>query len=469
MKKEYGLRRRWLLNTVGVICALGLVCVFVVTMVFSAYYYSSMASDLEYRAQTTAAFFDDYLNQNYVEYYKACVDYVKEFEHKNTIELQFIDAQGRIVASSYGTWPGESPTTSEIQQAITTRKMQTYDDREPTTGERIIAVSCPVLYSNGDVIGVLRYVTSTRLLDMQILKIGGFALIILVIIMAIVLFSSNYYIRTILLPLNAIIKKAKRITSGSYGMQIQTKYDDEIGELAQTINEMSAQISQNEKIQREFISSLSHELRTPLTAIAGWSETILADDTLDPETERGMKIISRETKRLTEMVVELLDFTRMQDGRMTLNMQESDIRAEFEDTVYMYSNRLTQDDIVLEYFDNDDDIPEIMCDPERMRQVFLNILDNAAKHGGNGKRIEASMTLEGEYVVVRIRDFGPGIPEDELPLVKKKFYKGSSRARGTGIGLAVCDEIVEMHHGILTLENAQGGGTLVTVSLPVSQ
>lgn len=469
MKKEYGLRRRWLLNTVGVICALGLVCVFVVTMVFSAYYYSSMASDLEYRAQTTAAFFDDYLNQNYVEYYKACVDYVKEFEHKNTIELQFIDAQGRIVASSYGTWPGESPTTSEIQQAITTRKMQTYDDREPTTGERIIAVSCPVLYSNGDVIGVLRYVTSTRLLDMQILKIGGFALIILVIIMTIVLFSSNYYIRTILLPLNAIIKKAKRITSGSYGMQIQTKYDDEIGELAQTINEMSAQISQNEKIQREFISSLSHELRTPLTAIAGWSETILADDTLDPETERGMKIISRETKRLTEMVVELLDFTRMQDGRMTLNMQESDIRAEFEDTVYMYSNRLTQDDIVLEYFDNDDDIPEIMCDPERMRQVFLNILDNAAKHGGNGKRIEASMTLEGEYVVVRIRDFGPGIPEDELPLVKKKFYKGSSRARGTGIGLAVCDEIVEMHHGILTLENAQGGGTLVTVSLPVSQ
>ena len=135
----------------------------------------------------------------------------------------------------------------------------------------------------------------------------------------------------------------------------------------------------------------------------------------------------------------------------------------------MYSNRLTQEDITLEYFDNDDDIPEIMCDPERMRQVFLNILDNAAKHGGAGQRIETSMTLEGEYVVVRIRDFGPGIPEDELPLVKKKFYKGSSKARGTGIGLAVCDEIVEMHRGMLTLENAEGGGTLVTVSLPISQ
>ena len=468
MKKVGGLRRRWLTNTVGVLCALGLVCVFVVTMVFSAYYYSSMTSDLKYRAMTTAAFFEEYLNQNYSEYYQACVDYVNGFENKNTIELQFIDSKGRIVASSYGTWPGESPTTSDIQDAILNKKIKTFDDRDPVTGERIIAVSCPVVYGNGEVIGVMRYVTSTRLLDRQIITIGSLALGALIIIIAIVLFSSNYYIHSILLPLNAIINKAKRITAGSYGIQIQTKYDDEIGELAQTINEMSAQISQNEKSQREFISSLSHELRTPLTAIAGWSETILAGEELDPETERGMKIISRETKRLTEMVVELLDFTRIQDGRFTLNMQQVDIRSEFEDTVYMYSNRLTQDGIMLEYLDNDEDIPEITCDPERLRQVFLNILDNAAKHGGTGKRIDASMTMDGEYVVVKIRDYGPGIPEDEIPLVKKKFYKGSSKARGTGIGLAVCDEIVELHRGTLTLENAEGGGTLVTVCLPIS-
>ena len=467
MKKIGGLRRRWLINTVGVISVLGLVCVFVVTMVFSAYYYSGLTSDLKYRAMTTSAFFEEYLNQNYNEYYQACVDYVKGFENKNTIELQFINANGQIVASSYGSWPGESPTTSEIKEAIESHSMQVYDDRDPITRERIIAVSNPIIFSNGEVIGVMRYVTATRLLDMQILRICGLSLGALLLILAIVIFNSNYYIRTILLPLNAIIKKANRISSGSYGMQIQTKLDDEIGELAQTINEMSAQISQNEKIQREFISSLSHELRTPLTAIAGWSETLLAGDTLDPETERGMRIISRETKRLTEMVVELLDFTRIQDGRFTLNIQEVDIRGEFEDTVYMYSSRLTQDGITLEYLDNDEDIPEISCDPERMRQVFLNILDNAAKHGGSGERIDASMTVEDEYVVVRIRDYGPGIPEDELPLVKRKFYKGSSRARGTGIGLAVCDEIVEMHRGTLTLENAEGGGTVVTVRLPI--
>ncbi|MBE6934311.1 MAG: HAMP domain-containing histidine kinase [Ruminococcaceae bacterium] len=468
MKRVGGLRRRWLINTVGVICALGLVCVIVVTMVFSAYYHNGMTSDLRYRATTTSAFFEEYLTSDYKEYYQACLDYVKGFEHKNTIELQFIDANGTIVVSSYGNWPGESPTTPDIQRAIENVSIESFEGRDPNTNERIIAVSSPVVFNDEQVIGVMRYVTSTQLLDRQILTIGLSAMCALLIIMAIVLFSSNYYIRTILSPLNAIIKKAKRITSGSYGMQIQTKFDDEIGELAQTINEMSAQISQNERIQREFISSLSHELRTPLTAIAGWSETLLAGDTLDPEAERGMKIISRETKRLTEMVVELLDFTRIQDGRFTLNIQQADIRSEFEDTVYMYSSRLTQDGIQLDYLDNDDDIPEISCDPERLRQVFLNILDNAAKHGGAGERIEASIHLEKDNVVIRIRDYGPGIPEDEIPLVKKKFYKGSSRARGTGIGLAVCDEIVELHRGTLTLENAEGGGTLVTISLPVT-
>jgi signal transduction histidine kinase len=214
---------------------------------------------------------------------------------------------------------------------------------------------------------------------------------------------------------------------------------------------------------------LSHELRTPLTAITGWSETLLDSDSLDQETRRGMKIILREARRLTEMVVDLLDFTRMQDGRMTLNIELTEIRGEFEDTVYMYGSRLSQDGIRLNYLDNDDEIPEISCDPKRLRQVFLNILDNAAKHGGEGKRIDASIHQEGESVVVRIRDYGPGIPEDEIPLVKHKFYKGSSKARGSGIGLAVCEEIVQMHDGTLTLENAEGGGTLVTVTLPITQ
>ncbi len=462
-----GLRRRWLLNTASVVCALGLVFVLAVTACFSAYYYGKMETDMKNRARTTTDFFSDYIDQDYVEYYQSCITYAQTFEGKNTIELQFINASGDLVASSYGQWAGKSPDTPEIREAVEIRGIVSYVGRDPNTAERIMAVSSPLIYSSGEVIGVLRYVTSTRLVDGQIFLVAITSGVILLLVLLAVLVSSNFYLRSIMNPVAEITEKAKRIANGSYGVQIKTAHRDEIGDLADTINEMSSKIAQNEKMQAEFISQLSHELRTPLTVINGWSETLLADENMDADTRQGMKIISSEAKRLTEMVMELLDFTRMQDGRVTLAVEMADIRSEFEDLIYMYGSRFAQDGIQLIYRDNDEDIPEIPCDPKRLRQVFLNILDNAAKHGGEGKRIDAEIHTDGETVFVMIRDYGPGIPEDEIPLVKKKFYKGSSKARGTGIGLAVCDEIVEMHGGSLTLENAIGGGTLVTVGLPI--
>ena len=469
MEKVSGLRKRWLINIVFVIIALGMVCVMTITAVFAASFYSNMRSDLRFRGETTTDFFAEYLNQNYNDFYQSCMTYAQTFDDGNDLELQFINKQGMIVASSFGDWAGPPPETSDISDAVNTRGPSAFVGIDPATGERIMAVSCPMIYSNGEVIGVLRYVTSTRLVDRQIVLVGLICLMVLGLVVGVVVISGNFFIRSVLNPVAEITDKAKRISGGSYGAQIKTHYADEIGELAQTINEMSNKISQNEKLQAEFISQLSHELRTPLTAINGWSETLLADEQMDPDTRQGMKIISREAKRLTEMVMELLDFTRMQDGRMTLNVEQTDIRAEFEDTVFMYGSRLAQEGITLTYEDTESDIPEISCDPQRMRQVFLNIFDNAAKHGGAGKTIEADMNYADGFVYIRIRDFGPGIPEDEIPLVKRKFYKGSSSARGTGIGLAVCDEIVQMHGGELILENAPGGGTLVTVKLPENQ
>ena len=465
--KVTGLRRRWLINTLCVVLPLAIVCVFAVTASFAAYYYSGMESDLRYRARTTTDFFAENMNVDYNAYYKSCVKYAQTYEDRNSIELQFINAQGQLVASSYGPWAGDAPRTNEIREAMDTRTQRAYVGRDDNTGEHIMAVSSPMVYSNGEVIGVLRFVTGTRVMHMQIAFIAMIALAFFTAFVLIIVLLTNYYIHTVLVPVADITEKAQRIATGSYGIQITAKYNDEIGVLADTINEMSNKISQNEKVQTDFISSLSHELRTPLTAITGWTETLMAGDDLDQQTRRGMDIILRESKRLTEMVLGLLEFSRIEGDRMTLNIEMADIRAEFEDTVFMYGSRLRQEGIRLNYIDTDDDIPEIPCDPKRMRQVFLNILDNAAKHGGEGKTIDAAIRCTDIAVIITIRDYGPGIPEDELPLVKKKFYKGSSKARGTGIGLAVCDEIVTMHDGSLDLSNAEGGGTRVRICLPL--
>ena len=468
-KRLSGIERRWFVNNVGVIMLLVLACVLGVVLSMAAYYDTNLRSGLENRAKTTTDFFSNYIGQSYNEYYQSCIKFAKTFEDKDRLELQFISPGGKIVASSYGKFAGRSPSTPEIQQAIDSQQTRHYKGRNPLTGERILAVSSPMIYTNGEVIGVLRYVTSLRNADLQVLMIALIAVTVGLLFIGSIFFLSSFFIRSILVPVSQINATAKRIAAGSYGVQIPGQYDDEIGELVSTINDMSVKIGQAEKTQTEFISSVSHELRTPLTAISGWGETLLTSENLDAETRRGVVIIAREAKRLTGMVEELLEFTRMQDGRFTLHVETADILAEFEDTVFMYGNRLKQEGICLHCDGCEEDIPEIPCDVARMRQVFLNILDNAAKHGGEGRRIDASIAHEDRFVVIRIRDYGPGIPEEELPRVKLKFYKGSSKARGSGIGLAVCEEIVTMHGGTLTLENAEGGGTLVTICIPTGE
>ncbi len=467
--KIKGLRRRWFVNTFGVIATLGLACVLIVSALFAWFSYSGMEKQMRSIAKETDSYIATQNAESAESLFEICIEYTASFGEKEGIALQFLDANGNVATSSHVALAEQSLLTADVAEAMEKKKSSLYIGADSDSERRILALSSPALFGDDQLVGIFRYVLPTTAMDLQIGYIAIISLLTLVLVATVVLITSNYHIRSILVPLGEIIEKAKKITSGSYGIQIETKFDDEIGELADTINEMSIQINQNEKMQSEFISSLSHELRTPLTAITGWSETLLSSNDLTGDTRRGMKIIHREAGRLTEMVLELLDFTRIQDGRMTLNMELVDIRSEFEDVIYMYGSRLAQDGIQVKYLDSDVQMPEISCDPMRLRQVFLNILDNAAKHGSEGKQIETAINYTDNTVIVTIRDHGPGIPEDELPLVKKKFYKGSSKARGSGIGLAVCDEIVEMHGGSLTLENAADGGTLVTVELPVTQ
>ena len=469
-KRLSGIERRWFVNNVGVIMLLVLACVLGVVLSMAAYYDTNLRSGLENRAKTTTDFFSNYIGQSYNEYYQSCIQFAETFEDKDKLELQFISASGKLVASSYGEFAGKSPETPDIQEAITTGKLARFQGKDPDTHERILAVSSPMVYSNGEVIGVLRYVTGLKNVDRQILMIGLIALTAGLIFIASMFFISSFFIRSIIEPVTEITATAKRIAAGSYGVQIPKHYDDEIGELADTINDMSVKIGQSEKTQSEFISSVSHELRTPLTAINGWAETLQSGELQDPaDVKKGMDIIVSEARRLTNMVEELLEFSRISEGRFTLSVEKLDLRAEVEDAVYTYKEFFRKEDIELTYEECQQEYVPITGDPERLRQVFCNLLDNAAKHGGSGKRIDVSLTTEGDKAVLRMRDYGPGIPEEELPFIKQKFYKGSSKARGSGIGLAVCEEIITRHEGTLDIANAPGGGCLVTIRLPLEE
>lgn len=276
-----------------------------------------------------------------------------------------------------------------------------------------------------------------------------------------------WFRRRVSRPVEQITEVTRTIAGGRYGTELPVQRDDELGRLATAINELSQEISRSEKMQSEFISSISHELRTPLTAITGWSETLMFDTAIQGDSRRGIAIISKEAARLTSLVEELLEFTRIQDGRFNLSMELLDIESELEDTIFTYQELLRQDGMQLIYNPPEEEIPLVPGDPERLKQVFLNILDNAAKYACDGKTIEVSVFSDSEAATIQFRDHGTGIPENELPHVKEKFFKGEKhKARGSGIGLAVCDEIITRSGGTLTIANAPGGGTLVSVRLP---
>ena len=462
-----GLRKRWLFNTILPVSLVLVALVVVFAGGITNYYYATMQKGLESRAQAMADSFNEYFMDNgYRSYYQKATQTVESFEDKGRIELQFLNSSGRIEVSTSGLTAGSSPGTEDINHARD-NQMWPFQGEDPETGEKIMAVSHPLI-SDGRVVGVLRLVTSLREVNFHVMMAVLIVMLIALACMALVIVSNLIFINSVVEPVAVVTEAAKRISAGSYGFQIQKKYSDELGELVENINDMSLKIGQNEKMKSEFISSVSHELRTPLTAINGWGETILEDPTGDPrQLRRGIRIILNESRRLSTMVEELLEFSKMEDGRFTLRIEEMDLQAELEDAIFTYRELFRQEGIELEYEVGEELLPPISGDPERLTQVFCNVLDNAAKHGGAGGRIQVSIFQEDREQVVRVRDFGPGIPEAELPFVKQKFYKGTSKARGSGIGLAVCDEIINLHGGELVLGNAEGGGAEVTIRLPM--
>ena len=462
--KIKGIRRRWLVNSVGIVVLILILAVSTLTAALSNYYYSDTADDLEKRASSMANGFRLYTRS---DYRSAAQQTVNNYEEKNQLELQFLDTAGAVLYSGNALTAGTTPNTPDIQRALEEQVTGHWRGRDPSTGERILAASSPVLYQ-GEVVGVIRYVTSLSGIDRQFIFSEAVIITIALGIFAMVYFSNLYFVRSIVEPLAGLTEITRVIADGSYGVQIEKKSDDEIGELTDAINDMSRKIRQAEKTQSEFISSVSHELRTPLTAITGWAETIESGEIREAEDLRkGMGIIVSEARRLTNMVEELLEFSRIEDGRFTLSVEPLALKAELEDAVYTYTEFFRREGITLNYIDCPEEALPISGDPERLRQVFCNLLDNAGKHGGSGRRIDVSIAQEGEDAVVRIRDYGPGVPEEELPFIKNKFYKGSSKARGSGIGLAVCEEIVTRHEGSLEIGNAEGGGCVVTITLPI--
>ena len=457
-----GITKRWVLNTFGVILVILFVLIFAFAMIVQSFYYNGIFQTLGGRSSELVNIFSEYDN-----FTDTAREYVESFPDKEMMELMVIDAGGQAIITSTGFTPEKGTPMPDYEAALKSSSHFADWHGRSGSGENIMAVTRVITDSKGEPVGAIRYVVSLEEADRKIFIAISAVCLVGILIMFFIFISSTYFLTSIVKPVREISSTAKRIAEGDFNARIEKFYDDEIGDLCDTINYMAGELGTADKMKNDFISSVSHELRTPLTAIKGWAETMQLDGFQDRRTlEKGMGIIIKETERLNGIVEEVLDFSRIQQDRMVLIMDKLDILAELDESIYMQRERANSENKHIVY-EAPEMLPPVIGDRNRLRQVFINIIDNALKYSSSDGVISINVALVGENVIITIADNGCGIPAADLPKVKQKFYKANQTVRGSGIGLAVADEIIRLHNGSLDIDSTEGVGTTVTISVPV--
>lgn len=472
IKKIEGITLRWLVNILGVI-ALFFIIIFVTSsFVIKSYYYNSVENILNSGASDTAvSYFSTNLNSD-MSLEESATNFIDSFSYKNKTTIWLIDNDGKVVISSNGS-AIENVDMPDYEIARSSdNSWGRYVGHITKGGEKIMSVCRIISNADSQSAGAVRIMASIEMVDNQISSLIFYIFIALFVIFLIILYSNLFFIRSIIFPIREINETTKKISEGDYTVRIERKYNDEIGDLSDSINSMAEEISTTDKMKNDFISTISHELRTPLTSIKGWGETLsFGDDDSTPEiTKKGLQVIVSEAGRLEGFLEELLDFSRLQSGRMNLRLAKTDVFSQLDETVFTFRERAMREGIEVKY-----SIPDLPApanaDTNRLKQVFMNILDNALKYSSAPSKIfikaEFAKKNGSSFAKISVADRGCGISKEDLPHVKEKFYKANVSVRGSGIGLAVTNEIVEMHGGSLEIDSMEGKGTLVTIYLPI--
>ena len=343
-KKYESIKKRWVVNSLSI--AFGVIAFAVLAVCVSAkqFFCLSVEENLTSRAESTAQFIELFLNDGYDDFYYASEEFISRYAQTDKYEYQILDSAGRIVFSSSGITAGYAVTTDDVYNCLKSKQTEVWNGENESTGEHIMSSVSPVRYSNGQIIGMVRLSTSVEAVDRTIIMVYIEAICGGILIFLFVFMSNYHFIRSIVNPIVKLNDIAKQISAGSYGVQIENSLSDEVGELCNSINNMSTAICKAEKTKNDIISSVSHELRTPLTAIGGWSETLLASSgDMNQICKNGLEIIHKEAKRLSQMVEQLLDFSKLESGRFTLQTESFDLRGEFSDAAFIYKDILKRD------------------------------------------------------------------------------------------------------------------------------
>ena len=429
------------------------------------YYYDNMEEILKSRIEVSISFYNKYFSSRTLV--KNIYDNIDAFWNENNAQVQILDEEGNLLMDSIGVNDYKLITSPDIKEALQgepSRWIGKVDYYE----KRVMAVSYP-LKIDDEIIGIIRFITSLEEIDGIITNITIIFASISIVVLLLGLMLSLILANRIINPIKYLNQVAEEMGSGNLSIRSELNSEvnsrNEIGKLSNTLNFMADDIARREQLKNDFISQVSHELRTPLTAIKGWTITLNNEETDKETLELGFKIIEKETDRLSLMVEELLDFSRLINENVSLDLRKINI-VEFINHIESFmSQRACKEGIEFKVINENNRY--MLVDSNRLKQVFINLLDNAFKFTGNGKKVLFSTSVFNEEIKFIIEDNGCGISKEDLPRIKEKFFKGKNSNSKNGIGLSICDEIIRLHKGEFNIYSELGIGTKVEVIIPI--
>lgn len=453
---------QWILNVLLVVA----IIVIIVEAVLCSFIRVVYVDRVRARANEYAQSFSVLSTVAPERFYSTAREYAEAFGHKDKMQIEIIDSYGNVFISTSGFLPTQGEKMTDYENAVQSGG-PAYTETTTTVGEPVLCgTNILTDYGNGSN-GAVRWIISLENTNHQVRNVRLMLILVGVVLIGVTALMGLFFVKSIVNPIREVSNTARKIAMGDFESTINLKKNNEIGELCDSINYMASELKTAENMKNDFISSVSHELRTPLTAIRGWGETAKMSLDTDREiVEKGLDVVLSEAERLSSLVEELLDFSRMQSGRLSVSMCEMGITDILTEITEMYVELAHQQNISLAFVPPREDCL-ILGDKNRLKQVFINVIDNAVKYTESGGQVLITQTADENCVRVVVKDTGVGIPAQDIDRVKEKFFKSNKTVRGSGIGLAVADEIIKQHKGLLFVESAEGVGTTVTVVLPI--
>ncbi|ATP41764.1 two-component sensor histidine kinase [Solibacillus sp. R5-41] len=277
--------------------------------------------------------------------------------------------------------------------------------------------------------------------------------------------------RKILRPLANLQQAVNHMAQGEYATRVDVTSKDEIGTLSTAFNQMAQSIQREDEAQKSFLATVSHELRTPISYVKGYSEAIQNGYISDQKRDEAIGLIARESARMERLTNELMQLAR-KDEKIPLSETEPLVLAEtIRDAVSLLQNQAIAKRIQIEQSLEEELI--VMGDEEKIKQVFINVIENAVRYSQENAAILIHSKEIGSDAVITVTDSGIGIPAEDLPHITERFYRvNKARSRsdgGSGLGLSIVEQIVKQHHGKLKIESTLAKGTDVIITLPIME